>query len=224
VARPGGGPENLKRGNNTPAPEHRRCQATSRQTGERCGHWTADERITVCRYHGGHWFDKRLGRWTNGGGRLVTGRYSQAVANIPELEELYQRVLADEEMHQTEEEIALLRAMLARWMEKGKHGVVTGEAILAIARVVETIDKMVTRRHQRIHGANLSITVRDWEALFARVLDISHEFYGDQSNYADYVRALANMNQPKHALIQGTAVEVTDGVEDETGDGVDVQE
>lgn len=34
-------------------PDERRCTATSKGTGERCGQWTAGLGITVCHYHGG---------------------------------------------------------------------------------------------------------------------------------------------------------------------------
>lgn len=202
------------RGRVTPPPE-RLCTAT-RRDGERCHEWTADARIKVCHWHGGAAFDRKTGQW-KGWRPAVTGRYSQAVANIPQMEELYLRALEDEDLMETREEIALARAYLSRLLEKGTNAVVSGEMLPNVVKALDTVDKMVSRRHQRLHGANLTITVRDWEALVTRVLDMTHEFFGDSDRYADFVRALANMNQPRNQVIEQTALPAA--VVEETPDG-----
>lgn len=186
----------------------RRCTAHSR-TGLRCARPVADPRITVCHYHGGGAFDSTTGTWHRGkGSTAVTARYSQAVANLPILEEMYQRVLADPEMMETAEEIALARAYLGSLLEKGQSGVVSGEMLPSVMKALDTIDRMITRRHDRLHGAQLTITVRDWEALVIRVLDISHQYFGESPRYVPFVEALRRMNQPRSSYIEWHAKEL----------------
>lgn len=102
-------------------PPEKRCKATSKQTGEQCGHWKIAGR-EVCHYHGG----KSLVGISHKS--LKHGRYSKA---LPErLRGRYEAALKDEKALVQRDEIAMMEArkvdLLAR-ADTGESGALMAE-------------------------------------------------------------------------------------------------
>jgi hypothetical protein len=90
-----------------PPDDERRCNAKSKQTGERCRVWAVPGRA-VCRFHGGL-----------GGRPPVHGRYSKVLTNM---KAKYESALEDDRVMDLRETLAVLDTALMEMMEMAEEG------------------------------------------------------------------------------------------------------
>jgi hypothetical protein len=155
------------------------CAAKSKRTGDRCN-GKAVAGSDKCRMHGG-----------KGSGRPpVHGRYSKAFARHPELLAAYETMRDDPALEETKNEIALLRALLAQYVEKFGSSLLRPDALSVVQGLAGDITKAVERRHKIEHGEKVTITVKDYEAFLARTVALTEEFFGAHPRYEAFLLAL----------------------------------
>lgn len=155
------------------------CAASSKRTGERCN-GKAVSGSDKCRMHGG-----------KGSGRPpIHGRYSQAFQKHPELLAAYEAMRDDPHLEETRNEIALLRALLAQYVERFGSSLLRPDAMGVVQGLAGDITKAVERRHKIEHGEQVTITVRDYEAFVARTLDTAATFFKGHPSFPAFLDAL----------------------------------
>ena len=171
-----------------------RCHAHSKRTGLRCWSYVV-EGYTVCRMHGAN--------PTNHGGRPpkgkepapstkhpIQGRYEAALAASPGLGGLFKTFLADDDLTDLQSEIALLRAIMAEYLQLHRDqplgvGVVPVDlpTIEAMQRhlitLTEGISRAVERKHKLAYGEQHVITVPAMAAYAARIAEIINSHVRD---------------------------------------------
>lgn len=159
------------------------CTARSQRSGERCRGWAVPGK-TVCYQHGG----------APGIGRpVVHGRYSQAFQRSPALQALYEAMRDDPKLAETANEIAVLRALLHRYLDQYGESL-HPEALRIVQDFAEGITRAVERRHKMEHGDQLTITVHDWQAFVAGALTVIREVYGgDDERYVRVAERLRTL-------------------------------
>lgn len=123
----------------------RRCMATSRKSGKRCRQW-AIPGCTVCKHHGGR-----------------VGRYDDAIRNQA-LRDKYKAHVADKQLTDLEDDLALLRAMTEVIVERAFPADVDmkdvpADRIGVISTLLEKVTKLVDSitKHQLAKGQLISI-------------------------------------------------------------------
>lgn len=123
----------------------RRCMAYCRSTGNRCRQW-AIPGCTVCKYHGGR-----------------VGRYDDAIKNQA-LRDKYKQQVADKQLTDLEDDLALLRAMTEVIVERAFPADadvkdIPADRIGVISTLLEKVTKLVDSitKHQLAKGQLVSI-------------------------------------------------------------------
>lgn len=114
-------------------PDELRCQAKSKQTGERCK-LKAVEGKRVCRFHGG----------LSPGRPIIHGRYS--TVKRAALQEKIEQFEADPAAGDLRSELAVLRALLQDYLDRFPDGIpLTAGDIDRIYDMIESIGRLVER-------------------------------------------------------------------------------
>ena len=154
-----------------------RCTAKSKRTGEQCQR-PACKGKRVCYHHGG----------APGSGRpIVTGRYSHFFApDDHEGRAAYEAFRDDPHLEELANEVAILRAKFSQYQKRNSKAI-DGRTVAVFLSFLDGIGKLVEKRHKIKYGEQVTITVREWEALSTRVLEMVRETYGDNDTYAAFL-------------------------------------
>lgn len=136
---------------------------------------------TVCYHHGG-----KAGR------PIKTGRYSKLLKARPDWLEAYERFRDDPALMETANEIALLRALVERWIDRyGDH--LSTETIGQAQSLIDAVSKLVDRRHRQIYTEATSITRQQFAVFAGELLDLVRQYLGDHARFGDFLHACRNL-------------------------------
>ncbi len=162
------------------------CTAKSSRTHERCKA-NAVRGKRVCYHHGGA---PRSGR------PIVSGRYSKPLANHPAVQAYYEEYKTDPNLNETLNEIALLRAKLAFYLET--HAEDDGKQVMqAVHDYADGISQLAERRHKIMYGERITITQRDFNSMATRVIEIVKDVYGENEQFTRFLAALSVVYDPR---------------------------
>jgi hypothetical protein len=179
-----------------PPPEARQCIARSKRTGKRCQSWTVAEGINVCKYHGGGAYDVVRGEWMGGVNNRDAARTTSIIKGIPTTIFDAKRLEQSSQFQEINSEIALARALVVTTLND--HQKVPGKDLGYIVKQLDTITKMVERRHKMEHAPGVSLSKRDLEAFVIKVIALSQEHFAAQqpSAYRAFLYAIRRLIDP----------------------------
>jgi len=163
------------------------CHAKSNRTGKPCRQPVVPGK-QVCHYHGGA---------PGSGGQPTHGRYSRAARQLPEVLAFYEEYKTDPDLMEIANEIALLRALVARHLESYGEQAFAGRSLPGFSDLIVKIGSLVGQRHKMLHGEQLTITARDYETLVTRLIDLARSYFGDHERYRSFISELGAMQAPR---------------------------
>lgn len=123
----------------------------------------------------------------------IHARYSADLDKLPALKERYERHKTDPKLMETANEIALARAFLGYLIESHDTEIADEDYPAMVRETIESITKMVERRHKMEHGEQISLTVKNLETFVVRVLDIAKQVFGEDDRYRTFVAQLGKL-------------------------------